>query len=263
MGIEPRAVARVILPSLLPEAVGNAAIFEDATIVGVGDTPAANVSDYVATICAPFRDLARSLCDGPERHPDWRADRIDAFMDAWTEDLPARIEWLPLADGARVATEIGALDLVAAPGVCAHACALHDMQRGWLFTGHAMSLAVEPRVLRPTDYTESLSRISRFTPALILPGTGGVERSYFHFFRSTNLATTNLISNLPFALHGATPVAMVAYRDLGYWPRDLIRFTATVWRFKVMLDELVRSGVAAVDGEGAWAAYTMDRPPRG
>ena len=97
---------------------------------------------------------------------------------------------------------------------------------------------------------------------MILPAFGGPERNYFAFFRSLSLSVANLLQNMPFALQGPTSPAHVAYRDLGYWPGDLIRFAAFVDRYAVMLAELERVGVAARDGEGVWAPYTLDRPAR-
>ncbi|MCB9507322.1 MAG: hypothetical protein H6700_02350 [Myxococcales bacterium] len=260
-GVRPTDVTRVVLTAALPESLGNVDVFERAAVVAAADAPL-QPQAVAAAVRAELEPIARDLCRGPERHPDWDERQVDAFFDAYAAGLPAHLDVVAAPDGAELAAGDVVLELLASPGVCAHAACFVERQRGWLFTGPTMTTTPEPRLRDPRAYTDSVAQVSQLTPRLILPGTGGVERAYFHFFRSTNLAVSNLVSNMPFALHGPTAVAHVAYRDVGYWPRDVIRFAAWIWRFKVVLDELVASGVAAVEGEGAWARYTMDRPPR-
>lgn len=260
-GVRPSDVTRVILTAALPESLGNVEVFERAAVVAAADGPLRPAA-VAAAVRAELEPLARDLCRGEERNPDWDERDVDTFFEAYLANLPEKLDVIGAPDGAELAAADVVLELLASPGVCSHAACFVERQRGWLFTGPTLTTTPEPRLRDPRAYTDSVARVSQLTPRLILPATGGVEKAYFHFFRSTNLAVSNLVSNMPFALHGPTPVAHVAYRDVGYWPRDVVRFAAWIWRFKVVLDELVASGVAAVEGEGAWARYTMDRPPR-
>jgi glyoxylase-like metal-dependent hydrolase (beta-lactamase superfamily II) len=259
LGTAPELVGRVLLTSARPDAAGNVSLFPNASFVAASapESWAAHAADSIQ----PYIQVARELLASPDRNPDWSASTIDEFEGAMTA---ATIEIDPVLapDGAAVATSRGPLLIRHTPGVDPHAACFIDAERNQIFAGATVVPPSTVRVQSPKSYGTSLQAISELTPDLVFSAHGAVQTSYYAIFRSLNLSVSNLVQNMPFALQGATPVARIAYNDVGYWPSDLMRFAATVYRFKVMLDELVVSGVAAVSGEGAWAEYTMDRPSR-
>ncbi len=259
LGIAPESIGRVLLTSGRPDAFGNAALFPNASFVAA--SAPASWSAHATESVRPYIQIARELLDGPETNPEWSVDTIDEFEAAMSGEL-VELDPLIAPDGARVATARGPVIIRHAPGVDPHAACFIDTARNQIFAGATVVPPSTVRVQSPKSYGISLQAISALTPDFVFSAHGAVQTSYYAIFRSLNLSVSNLVQNMPFALQGATPVARIAYNDVGYWPRDLIRFAATVHRFKVMLDELVLSGVAAVSGEGAWAEYTMDRPSR-
>lgn len=264
LGISPATVGKVVLTSLLPEAVGNVEVFENATVHVVG-APSARIDlvAHAAALRAEIEATALGLVRGPERHPDWSADDVELALDVYFHGLPDALDVVPVDDGAAVAAAAGAtLVAHAAPGVDDFAACWTDPAARILFGGETLTRSPRPRIRRAAAYTESLGRVSAGTPDLIVASHGPAERSYALHFRSLNLGVANLVQSMPFALDGPTPAARIAWRDLGVWPRDVVRFAAEVLRFQVPLDELVASGVASREGSGPWAVYSMERPPR-
>ncbi len=267
IGVVPENVANVFLTSALPECVGNTALFPNATIHLLTDSPLFVAASAQGGLKEDISAIAYGLVDSPERperagHPDWNRDTVDRFVASYFEHESTFVTVSPMSEGQRIDIGGRTLRVVATPGTDAHACCLLDEAAQVIFGGETLVRTPQPRILSPKVYSESLDRLSPLRPTLILPGYGGVERSYFALFRSLNLAVANLVQNMPFALNGPTSVAHIAFNDLGYWPSDVVRFGGSVMRFQVMLDELVRSGVAQSEGVGPWAVYAMDRPSR-
>lgn len=266
-GIAPESVRDVVLTSTRPEAIGNIGLFPNATVHAATPSPllvpAVAQRDERERIEKVLRDLAAGNAADPEAtHADWNLDTVERFLAAYFGGQPDIVQVSPIADGTRLTLGDATVRVVVTPGVDPHACCLLDADGDRLFGGETVVRAIAPRVGSPKQYSESLDRLSPLQPKRILPAHGGVELSYFAVFRALNLSVANLVQNMPFALQGATSGARIAYNDLGFWPRDIVRFGAHVLHFQAMLDELVRSGVAASEGEGAWTVYTMDRPSR-
>lgn len=262
LGVQPSAVGKVLLTSLLPEAVGNVELFPNATVHAVGAPATVALAEHHAGYRAEIAEVLDGLLGGPDGHPDWDADEADFALDMYFSGAPDALDLVPVGDGQRVVTAAGLLRAIAAPGADPYAAAWFDPESNDLFGGPTACRTPKARIRDPKAFTDALAAISALTPDRILPATGGVERSYTATYRALNLSLSNLVQNMPFALDGPTPVARIAFRDLGYWPRDVVRFAADVLRFKVVLDELVNSGVAGREGSGAWAEYSMERPSR-
>jgi hypothetical protein len=109
---------------------------------------------------------------------------------------------------------------------------------------------------------ESLMRISQTAPQLLLPAHGAPMRSHVRAFRSLNLFVNNLMSNIQYALDGPRSIAEIRSRDLGYVPRDLIRFAGSARMAYAVLEELHRVGVAVREGEGPTGTFHIQRPSR-
>jgi glyoxylase-like metal-dependent hydrolase (beta-lactamase superfamily II) len=259
LGVAPERVGRIALTSARPDAIGNVPLFPNASVVAASAPDSYRA--HAAEIVTPVVAIARELVDGPDGHPEWRQEVVDAFVEEAVRGVP-EFRTLAVGDGAQVGAAGGRLTARHSPGVDPHATCYVDVARNELFAGATVVPPSTVRVRSPKSYGVSLQAISSLQPDLVLSAHGPVQTSYYAVFRSLNLSVSNLVQNMPFALQGPTPVARIAFNDLGYWPRDLIRFAAWVDRFKVMLDELVQSGVASVEGDGAWARYSMERPSR-
>ena len=258
-GTDPARVGRVVLTSARPDAIGNVPLFSNATVVAAS-APASYAAHALESL-TPTLAIARELVGGPEGNPDWSVELVDRFEGLVLEGIP---EFRPLVvdDGQVLVTGRGPLSVQHTPGADLYAACYVDHARNQLFSGPTVVPPSTVRILSPKSYGISLQAISALEPEMIFSAHGPVQTSFYAIFRSLNLSVSNLVQNMPFALQGPTPVARIAYNDVGYWPRDLIRFAASVHRFKVMLDELVASGVASVTGTGAWAEYSMERPSR-
>lgn len=257
LGVDPRRVQRVLLTSALPECAGNVELFERATVLGAGPSLALEATERAADVARMARALARDA-----RNPTWDEAAVDAFVEAYAGATPTHIDAIAVEDGDRVALSGTELEILLTPGVGAAALCAYDAHARRLFGGDTVQLATPPRFTDADALLESLRRLVQLQPAEILPARGGVERSFAAVFRSLSLSINNLLTNLPFAMSGPTALAEMCYRDLGYWPDDLVRFAGTLLRYERMLDTLVRTGVAHREGEGAWAVYSMDRPSR-
>ena len=257
--LTPDRIGRIVLTSARPDAIGNVPLFANASVVAASSPQ--SYREHAESTVAPVISIARELLSGPQGHEAWSEDAVLRFEEEALRDVP---EFRPIVadDGNVVASASGPLTIRHTPGVDPHAACLVDERRNELFAGATVVPPSMVRVRSPKSYGASLQAISALKPDRVLSAHGPVQTSYYAVFRSLNLSVSNLVQNMPFALQGPTPVARIAFNDLGYWPRDLIRFAAWVDRFKVMLDELVGSGVASVEGEGAWATYSMERPSR-
>lgn len=262
LGVAPARVGKVLLTSALPPAVGNIELFPNATVHAVGTGSHLALAAAQRALRDELVALTRELAEGPEGHPDWSADEAELALELYGFGLPDDVAIVGVESGAEVRAAGATLRCIAAPGYDRWGAAWHDEAAGELFGGQTLSRSAAGIIRDPDALTDGLAALSRTTPERILPATGGVERSYVAVFRAQNLALSNLVQNVPFALDGPTAVARIAYRDIGYWPRDLVRFAAHVARFRSVLDGLVAAGVGSRDGEGAWATYTLARPPR-
>lgn len=259
IGLTPERVARVVLPSARPEALGNVGMFPRAAVFAT--PPSAAPRSANAALAARVRQAADGLIERGGNDA-WTSDVLRAFEASYLAPLPDRLDIVPLRDGQRLRLGTLTLEVMATPGVDPGTLALYEPERRWLFCGPTISLAEEPVPDVAAPYMESLRRISQLEPAAVFPTHGGIERDHRAVFRSAGLATNNLLTNMPFAVPEPLPLPEICRRDLGYFPADLMRFTGTILRYQAMLDELVRTGVAQRDGEGVWAPYRMDRPSR-
>lgn len=257
LGVDPRRVQRILLTSALPECVGNCGAFERATALARHATVEVEASSRSGDVAR----IARALVERPQNDA-WQVEQVDRFVEAYGAGLAERIDAIPLADGDRFVLGGVELEALHAEGVGAAGVCAYDAESRRLFGGDTVQLASPPRFTDADALVESLRRLVQLTPAEILSARGGVERSFAAVFRSLSLSINNLLTNMPFAISGPTSLAEICYRDLGYWPDDVVRFSGMLLRYERMLNELVRTGVAHREGEGAWAVYSMDRPSR-
>jgi glyoxylase-like metal-dependent hydrolase (beta-lactamase superfamily II) len=263
LGLRTGDVAKVLLTSLQPEAVGNIGLFEEATVHVVGDVGAElPLREHLRSARAEVEARARAILAGPDGHPEWDPDEVELGLDVLYFGAPDVVTVLPVGDDERVAAAGRALRAIHAPGVDDFGAAWFDTDARLLVGGETLSREPRARFRARDTYGASLAKLGSVEAEVVVASHGLPDRSPGILFRSLSLGASNLAQNIPFALDGPTSPVMIAYRDLGRWPRDLVHFSETVARYQRVLDEMVGFGVATVEGEGPWAPYSMERPSR-
>jgi glyoxylase-like metal-dependent hydrolase (beta-lactamase superfamily II) len=262
-GVDPRDVAKVLLTSLRPEAAGNAGVFPHATVhvcdpTGVGGGLRAHWRSLADAAFAP----AEAASAAEFAAPGWTAERVDTARSAWLGDAAAG-EALPLVavdDAARV--RAGAIELEAwsTPGADVAGTSWFEPRRRWLFSGDVLAVRVDPICIDLGALTTSIGRLVPMAPALVLPARGMRESSAPVVFRSVSLFWNNLLSNLQYVMRGEVSPLELAHADLGHAPSDVMAFSARADRLRLVLDELVRGGVATREGSGVAARYRLGAP---
>lgn len=259
LGLAPERVHRVLLPSSKPESIGNVELFPRAALLA---HPAARrPRDAQSALRRRIERIARALNERGS-HPGWEEAEVDAFLAAYFEPMPEHLDVVALRDAQRVQLGGLRLEVVETPGVDDASLALYEPTRRWLFSGATIGIVEEPIVNEAVSFMESLRAISQLEPEAVFPMHGGIERDHRAVFRTVGLATNNLLTNMPFAVSKPSSLPEICHRDLGYYPRDLLRFTGLILRWEAMLEELVRTGVAQRDSDDVWSCYRMDRPSR-
>jgi glyoxylase-like metal-dependent hydrolase (beta-lactamase superfamily II) len=258
LGVAPQQVSKVLLTSLRPESSGNAEIFERATVhASDPDHRRLRLKSLWDEIAAASFEAPRALCSRYRDQHGWSRESVEDAQQAYRSEVSV-FDVLPVADEQSVVTTVGDFELMQTAGAETSGASWYLHDRRWLFTGHSLVTRVDPLWQNIRKLTAGVTRVVKTTPALILPGFGPIERSAPVLFRSVSLQLNNLLTNLPSALDKDRSAAEIAARDLGYWPRDVIRFGATAQRFALILDELVAGGIAVRDGEGVTARYSLD-----
>ncbi len=260
LGVAPSDVGRVLLTGYRPEQTGNIERFGRAGVFAL--TPSATPRATARAAAERAAATARALLTWDQAHEDWTEATIEAFVAAWPESGPERVDAAAVGDGGRVRAAGRVLELVATPGVGPGAAAWWDAARGDLFAGRSMVFHTLPDIDDIDAYTDSLARLTELTPTRVCPAWGGVTRHHAIAFRSLSLHVNNLLSNVQYVIRGRRTAAEVAAGDLGYVPRDLMRFTGSVLRFRAILDGLADAGIVEREGDPAMPVYILEAGKR-
>lgn len=258
LGVSPSRVSKVLLTSLRPESSGNADLFENATVhASDPDGRRRALGNLYAEVAAASFAAPRALCAAYRDEHGWSASAVEEAFRAYLSSAPA-IRLVPTKEAQVLATTAGDIATFRTSGAEASGVSYLLRDRNWLFTGHALVTRVDPVWQNIRELTAGVTRVVQAKPALVLTGFGPIERSSPVLFRSVSLTLNNLLTNLPSAIDKDRNAAEIAARDLGYWPRDVVRFGATANRFAQVLDELVAGGIAVRHGQGITARYSLD-----
>lgn len=260
LGVAPVDVGRVLLTGVRPEQTGNVHRFERA---GVFALDASSAPRALARATAErAASTARALLAWDQAHADWSADDIDRFVEAWPSCAPERVSAAAVGDGGRVRAAGRTLELIATPGVGPGAAAWWDAERGDLFAGRSLVFHTLPDIDDIDAYTDSLARLTELTPSRVCAAWGGVTRNHAIAFRSLSLHVNNLLSNVQYVIRGRRTAAEVAAGDLGYVPRDLMRFAGNVLRFQAILDGLADAGIVEREGDPSMPVFILEAGKR-
>jgi hypothetical protein len=261
-GVNRFEVSHVLLTGLGPAQTGNSDAFPNAMLVGRDpDGISRSYRRAMRTEQAHEVSWIRAIGSWGQAASEWSSADVEAFAQSWMGQLPETLSLLGVQEGMRIRTGAGVFTVYESPGVgWAGTTWLGD--NGLMFGGELIDLDEEPMLRDAPAAVESLMRISQTAPQLLLPAHGAPMRSHVRAFRSLNLFVNNLMSNIQYALDGPRSIAEIRSRDLGYVPRDLIRFAGSARMAYAVLEELHRVGVAVREGEGPTGTFHIQRPSR-
>ncbi len=268
LGIAPGNVERVVATDWSPEALGNAALFEDADLFVRSDDM--RQPSFYGPVVDGWRErwqvLVGQLLENDEYRQAMNLEAHEAALEAYFGGLPERLNVVPLVDGHRL--RLGRLDLVVvdAPGPAdGHMVLFEDKapeEQGILFGGRVVvEHAFGDQVLVDVKaMIETVERVFDLKPGLLLPTLGRVDESGTLAVRRVHRNMTSFLSNLPYVLQGPMTLPQILFRDMGYIPSDLTRYLGSLRRLQVGFDELVRTAVLLTEGRGVWTRYGTSAP---
>lgn len=262
LGLGVDAIRRVILTGPERNQTGGLPLFAQAVVFAADDpatrSPAtwerARRDDLVAT--------ARALLALHPNVEGWSHEEVDRVEAAWLDGVPSAVDLMAADEGLVIAAGDTNATAMVTPGAVPGGLSIRVEGSDALLAGRLFDLTDEHALADPSTYAEHLLRVSQVRPAWVGSLVGRVQRHPSVLFRATNLSVTNLLSNLQFVLTGTRNVEEVTWRDRGYRPRSVLRYAAWVMRYRSLLDELHRAGVAGRSGEGPLPDYTIDIPAR-
>ncbi len=252
LGVSPLQISKVLLTHGEPSATGNVSLFERAMVIG---HPGGNAPELEKAIeeVRYEADLLLSLSDKPE---SWTQDTVDRFEAAYRAERPDAFPLLEVDDGAVVQVAGRRTRVLHTPGVASTAIS-YDVDGTWLFVGPTMVIVPEPEIQDSQAFADSVGRLTKIEPQLVLPAYGGVIHTFHWHYRSISLYVNNLLSNFQFVLKRPLSAAELILKDLGRQPNDLIRLAATIRRSRVLLTDLTEAGILTTSGDGAARRYVL------
>lgn len=167
---------------------------------------------------------------------------------------------IPLAEGQEITLGDRTFTIFDAPGPTPGNMVLLEKGGGLLFSGDLCQY--EPLLLEsPSQLLNTLRKLDDpdlgYTK-LLLPSHGHMDVYIQRAYRSEVLQINMMLNNITFMLPSepiSTPELVI--RDLGYVPRDLVRFLGTCRRLTAFLQEIVRQEAMLCRGSGIWTQYAL------
>lgn len=219
-------------------------------------------SHFEAQIAAErdaFRGVARALVDLDIGFGADDLKGVESVISAYFPPMPARMSIIPLRNAHTVCAGNFKFEVLATPGPAPGHLSFYDPARRTAFAGGFSTLGIPRKMVGVQPYLISLERLQRLEiDALLLTHELPVmSRGAWSVRRALRFAN-NFMSTAPAAMHAAPTVVEFIDADLGYRCESLAQMVLQVQRYKVAMDELVRSRMIDASGEGLARKYGTD-----
>jgi glyoxylase-like metal-dependent hydrolase (beta-lactamase superfamily II) len=257
LDVAPERIHRILLTGTSPGCVGNLSLFPRAL-------PVCTKPSIERPLGATELELERistiidELLLEPTAPDDWDREVFDeqfapSFRDAG--GLPK--DSMLVADGDAVAAGQFIFDALAVSGSFGSTTVYYAADKRVLFPGSIANVRPRPMIRDATALLESLDKIESLSTGTLYPSQGTAVDAVHTQFRSAHLYVTNLRTNLQYLLNEPRTAGQLAAGDLGYWPKELIRFAGLALTFRQLLEEHVRAGVAVREDRDGRIFYRM------
>lgn len=257
LGILPDRVQRILLTGSSPSCVGNLAEFPRA--LAVSTAPIDDTTRDASRERERLAGIVDELLVEPGAPHHWSRDAFAAAAGALFPETDEPVELMVVDDGDAVAAAGLVFDTLSVGGTYGSSSIFYAADRRWLFASDVVNVTPRPMIRDSKALLGSLEKLSSLSVATLFPAQGPIESQPARAFRSATLYVTNLRTNLQYLLNQPRSAAELAYRDLGYWPQDMMRFAARTLEYKMLLEELVDAGVASHERDGERLLYRMGR----
>lgn len=251
-GFAPHDVRRVIANSWSPDCLGGAREFPRADLLVL--SPDMQAPRGWAEWLRSRRDQVAELGAAILAHDSrWSQDELDDYL---ADNYPrgaAALDFIPIRVGQKVAAGRLMLDVIDASPVAEGACFLHCEQHNALFVGE-LRLDGLPRVRDTVEaYFTAVDRASQLAPEWVLPLHDVPTARGGWALRLASKFSSNYLSNAATMLMRPRSLYDIVEADLG--PVTLGVMIEGVLSHRPFLEELVKMGVVAAEGDGLQRAY--------
>jgi len=265
LGVARRSIRRVVALDWSPDQLGAAEAFPHADLFA-RSPDLCEPADYAAFAASERRWLSARVTPLLESER-WGASLDGAELPQALDDylgatLSRRAEVIPLRGGHTLALGSRRFEVREASGPYPGHIVLTELGDELMLSGRLVTDSPwgDPWV---RDVSQLILTVEGVFDAarqarLLLPTVGRVETDPSWHIRRVNRHMTSLLSNLPTVLVRSKTAPEVVYRDLGYIPRHPVRFALTASRYQAYFDELIRTGVVFMHGDGIFAEYTTE-----
>lgn len=260
IGLEPAHITRIIATSWSLDAAGGLASFPqaDAFVFSPDMTQPSAYERWVQSQRDAYAEVVRALAQRPAyAHVNEAA--LAALLDVALPRVAERLRFIPIRAGHVIAAGPLTLEVISTPGPDAGHIGLFEPTRRWLFSGDLTRDGLPDVIADVQTYLTSMERALMLQPEVLLPTYGLVDHSGAYTLRRTLRFLNNFLSNAPLTMKNSPPTLVeFVERDLGFQPRDVLRFASTLMVYRAFLDELVRTRIITAVGEGLDRRYGID-----
>lgn len=265
IGIPPERIERVIATGWSIHLAGGIQAFPSADLYLYSPDMMQPV-DY-QTIVSRARQSWQSVVD--ELVQDHGYDEVttqaemDAFFDTYFPPVVAKLPFIPVREGHVICAGERKLEVISTPGPEPAHISLFEREKSELFSGELTLDGLPDRIDEVQNYLEAQERLMALEAKRLLPNFGEpvLDGRATQRLRRGARFLNNFLMNATSALHGAPKLIDFSEQDLGFKPRDVPRFAATLLAHRAFFEELVRSRGITSAGDGITRRYGVDLEP--
>ncbi|MEM1349254.1 MAG: MBL fold metallo-hydrolase [Myxococcota bacterium] len=258
IGTSPSDIERIVCTSWQPDHLGGAQAFPraDTFVFSPDMLQPTRYDSWLDTLRRAMRELFARVEHLPGSE-DTRDD-LDAYLASFVPPSTEDLRFIPLRGGHVVRAGDFELEVLSAPGPDPGHIVLWDAQHARLFSG-ALTRDGLPEVIHSVQgYLVAMERALELEPKVLLPSYGLLDPHGTFTLRRSLRFLHNFLGNAPGALAQGPTLLEFVERDMGYIPRDRVRFAATLMAYRAFLDELVRTHNIDAAGTGVSRRYGIE-----
>lgn len=265
IGIPPERIERVIATGWAIHLAGGIQAFPSADLY-LHSPDMVRPRDYQSAVNAQraeWEDVVNELVNDHGYDELVSTAHMRAFFDEYFPPVPAQLPFIPVREGHAIRAGSRLLEVIASPGPEPAHISLFERDKRELFSGDMTLDGLPYRLDEVHGYLETQERLMKLDATKLFPNYGEpiLDGRATNRLRRGSRFLNNFLMNATSALHGAPTLIDFSEQDLGFKPRDVPRFAATLLAHRAFFEELVRSRGITSAGDGITRRYGVDLEP--